>query len=159
MIDTRSTGSPCKILKRYFSKLYFGRKLCQWTSFYHVLPTQVPITLHVPLFYTGCNNYIGPIHQTEKFPMKNFNWYAKTEMAQCLCFKMPFQYIIWTLSHPEALHWRVKSSDVRQSTITKGTVLAGLGEERLIHVDQVIITWYSKFISFALPGMIGSHFP
>ena len=73
MIDTRSTGSPCKILKRYFSKLYFGRKLCQWTSFYHVLPTQVPITLHVPLFYTCCNNYIGPIHQTEKFPMKNFN--------------------------------------------------------------------------------------
>ena len=36
-----------------------------------------------------------------------------------------------TLSHPEALHWRVKSSAVRQSKITKGTVLAGLGEERL----------------------------
>ena len=36
-----------------------------------------------------------------------------------------------TLSHPEALHWRVKSSGVRQSKTTKETVLAGLGEERL----------------------------
>ena len=31
-----------------------------------------------------------------------------------------------TLSHPEALHWQlVKSSGIRQSKITKGTVLAG----------------------------------
>ena len=37
-----------------------------------------------------------------------------------------------TLSHPEALPWRVKSFGVRHSKITKGTVLAGLGEERLI---------------------------
>ena len=29
---------------------------------------------------------------------------------------------------------RVKSSGVRQSKITKGTVLAGLGEERLIDI-------------------------
>ena len=36
-----------------------------------------------------------------------------------------------TLSHPEDLPWRVKSSGVRQSKITKGTVLAGLGEKRL----------------------------
>ena len=36
-----------------------------------------------------------------------------------------------TLSHPEALHWRVKSSGVRHSKIRKGTVLVSLGEERL----------------------------
>ena len=37
------------------------------------------------------------------------------------------------LSHPEALHSGVKLSDVRQSkVITKGMVLACLGEERLI---------------------------
>ena len=41
------------------------------------------------------------------------------------------RYVQLTLSHPEALPWRVKSSHVRQSKITKGTVLAGLGEERL----------------------------
>ena len=41
-------------------------------------------------------------------------------------------YITLTLSHPEALHRRVKSSGIRQSKVTKGTVLAGLGEERLI---------------------------
>ena len=35
------------------------------------------------------------------------------------------------LSHPEAHPWWVKLSDVRQSKITKGTVLAGLGEKRL----------------------------
>ena len=35
-----------------------------------------------------------------------------------------------TLSLPEALHRQVKASGVRQSIITKGTVLAGLGEER-----------------------------
>ena len=39
-----------------------------------------------------------------------------------------------TLSHPEALHWQVKSSGIRQSKITKGMVLAGLGEERLIQL-------------------------
>ena len=36
-----------------------------------------------------------------------------------------------TLSHPEALPWWVKSSGVRQSKVTKGTVLAGLREKRL----------------------------
>ena len=36
-----------------------------------------------------------------------------------------------TLSHPEALPWRVKSYSVRQSKITKVTVLAGLGEKEL----------------------------
>ena len=36
-----------------------------------------------------------------------------------------------TLSHPEAPPWWVKSSDVRQSKITRGTILASLGEKRL----------------------------
>ena len=36
-----------------------------------------------------------------------------------------------TLSHPEALPWQVKSYSVRQSKLTKGTVLAGLGEKGL----------------------------
>ena len=43
-----------------------------------------------------------------------------------------------TLSHPEALPWRVKSYSVRQSKITKGTVLASLGEKGLI--------WYLLYI-------------
>ena len=34
-----------------------------------------------------------------------------------------------TLSYPEALPWRVKSPAIRQSKITKGMVLAGLGEK------------------------------
>ena len=42
------------------------------------------------------------------------------------------QALFWlTLSHPEALHWQVKSSGIRQSKITKGTILASLGQERL----------------------------
>ena len=36
-----------------------------------------------------------------------------------------------TLSHPEALPWEVKSYSVRQSKLTKGTVLASLGEKGL----------------------------
>ena len=36
-----------------------------------------------------------------------------------------------TLSHPEALPWRVKSYSVRQSKLIKGTVLASLGEKGL----------------------------
>ena len=48
-----------------------------------------------------------------------------------------------TLSHPEALPWRVKSYSIRQSKLTKGTVLAGLGEKGLrkrdgqVHVGPV----------------------
>ena len=37
-----------------------------------------------------------------------------------------------TLSHPEALHWQVKSSGIRQSK------LAGLGEERLIIINNTV---------------------
>ena len=36
-----------------------------------------------------------------------------------------------TLSHPEVLPWQVKSSGIRHSKITKGTVLASLGEKGL----------------------------
>ena len=46
-----------------------------------------------------------------------------------------------TLSHPEALHWQIKSSGIRQSKVTKGTVLAGLGEERL---NKDIHSWSSR---------------
>ena len=46
-----------------------------------------------------------------------------------------------TLSHPEALHWWVKLSGIRRSKITKGTVWASLGEERLILslLDQAVV--------------------
>ena len=43
-----------------------------------------------------------------------------------------------TLSHPEALHWWVKSSGVRQSKITKGTVLASLGKGKVKEEDGQI---------------------
>ena len=42
-----------------------------------------------------------------------------------------YQILNLTLSHPESLHWWVKSSGVRQSKITKGMVLAGLGEDNV----------------------------
>ena len=52
----------------------------------------------------------------------------------------PFQWescpSLWV--HPEALLLRVKSSGVRQSKITKGTVLAGLGEKGLRKRDGQI---------------------
>ena len=51
--------------------------------------------------------------------VKTFIFYSKTAL---------------TLSHPEALPWRVKSYSVRQSKLTKGTVLAGLGEKGLIQL-------------------------
>ena len=43
-----------------------------------------------------------------------------------------------TLSHPEALPWWVKSYSVRQSKLTKGPVLAGLGEKGLRERDGQI---------------------
>ena len=52
-----------------------------------------------------------------------------------------------TLPHPEALHWRVKSSGVRQSEITKVSVLAGLGEElnngyKCVQIKYKKTAWY-----------------
>ena len=43
-----------------------------------------------------------------------------------------------TLSHPEVLPWREKLYSVRQSKLTKGTVLAGLGEKGLRKRDGQI---------------------
>ena len=39
------------------------------------------------------------------------------------------KYGFLTISHLEVVLWRVKSSDVGQSKITKNVVLAGLGEK------------------------------
>ena len=41
-----------------------------------------------------------------------------------------------TISHPEALPWWVNLSGVKQSKITKGTVLAGLGEEKSRYIKM-----------------------
>ena len=54
----------------------------------------------------------------------------------CTCMiAMISVFINWdilTLSHPKALCWGVKPSGVRQSKITKGTVLADLGGKGLM---------------------------
>ena len=47
-----------------------------------------------------------------------------------------------TFSHPEGLLWRVKSSGVRQSKITKCPLLAGLGEKGL--KQQLLFTLVRK---------------
>ena len=54
--------------------------------------------------------------------------------------------LILTLSHPEALPWRVKSYSVRQSKLTKGTVLAGLGEKGLKSI------WKKPLNVIMIPG-------
>ena len=55
----------------------------------------------------------------------------KRQRRMCHCYEFSDGQLL-VLSHPEALPWRVKSSGVRQSKITKGTVLAGLGGKGLI---------------------------
>ena len=48
-----------------------------------------------------------------------------------------------TLSHPDARPWWVKSSGVRQSKITKGTDLAGVGLKGL-KKEIVDVPYYGK---------------
>ena len=59
---------------------------------------------------------------------------SATTFTQFSCFLAAMVYYL-TLSHPEALPWRIKSYHVRQSKLTKGTVLAGLGEKGLRNRD------------------------
>ena len=64
----------------------------------------------------------------------------------------PFQASVvpLTISHPEALPWRVKSSGIRQSKITKGLVLASLGGTPVLHFHHVAFPLIHTNPSFSL---------
>ena len=59
----------------------------------------------------------------------NIYKYVIISSGNTFCTINMYLTIRLTFSHPEALPGRVKSYSVRQSKLTKGTVLAGLGEK------------------------------
>ena len=87
-------------------------KIVLCASLYHFNANTNNYSHKVELNYTRCNTPL-------------------TCTVQYVLYRLYSEMTCLTLSHPEALLWRVKLSGIRQSNITKGTVLAGLGGKGL----------------------------
>ena len=84
------------------------------------------------------------LHNKSKLSFCVWSWYEN--MSKLLNFESSIPLLTLN-SHPEALHWQVKSSGVRQSEITKVSVLAGLGEElnngyKCVQIKYKKTAWY-----------------
>ena len=110
-------------------------------SFLRSLCPPTRLTMFKPV-----NNHVqaGQLNHRQKHAVR---FYVCTRYLHAHMYKY---HSLLTLSHPEALHWRVKSSGIRQSKITKVVVLAGLGNKRLTSCTNDItspscyLSWLSQ---------------
>ena len=109
-----------------------AHEMCSW----HKLPprTKMSSQLYIKLLYSTNYHYwvcssslVKDIVVLEKVHQWASRFALKQKQEQILCEDCN----LLTLSHQEAVPWRVKSYSVRQSKLTKGIVLASLGEKGL----------------------------